>query len=68
MDNNDARIAIFALNNFGAGGHPIADRDNLEFFAPAYLQECLNRVLASPAASNQAKRLARRLLEAASDE
>ena len=67
MDNNDARIAIFAINNFGANQHPAADRDNLEFFAPAYLQECLNRLLSSPAPSNQAKRLARRLLEAASE-
>jgi hypothetical protein len=68
MDYNDARIAIFAINNFGDNQHPAADRDTLEFFAPAYLQECLQRLLASDAPSNQAKRLARRLLEAASDE
>lgn len=37
----------FAINNFGTGGHPVADEAGLNFFARDYIRECVERAVKS---------------------
>ena len=39
-------IIAQCVNSFGEGSHPMADAENAEYFAAAYIVECLCQALA----------------------
>lgn len=55
-------IVIFAINNFGTGGHPVATSGNLHLFGRDYIAACLKRLIKSPRVSEAAKEAARAAL------
>lgn len=62
MITSGQRIAIFAINAFGRGGHPEATLGNLDEFGREYITQCLRRVVASPKTSATAKEQAARCI------
>jgi hypothetical protein len=44
----------FAINNFGSGGHPVADAETLHFFNRDYVRQCVRAARASGKLSNEA--------------
>lgn len=46
QDEADITIRCFAINNFGAGAHPYADKGSLSYFKPHYVEQCLRKCAA----------------------
>lgn len=58
-DTAENRVRLFAINNFGTGGHPVAALDTLDFFGAAYVRQCLSRMAASERVAEDAREAAR---------
>ena len=42
---DERRIVMFAIRQFGQGGHPYPDEQNIDFFTSEFAAECLRTVL-----------------------
>lgn len=54
--------AIFAINAFGKGQHPVASAKNLDRFTQPYVVECLNKAAASDRVYDEAKVVIKRAI------
>jgi hypothetical protein len=45
-DERDNDVRCFAINHFGAGDHPYADKQSLPHFKAPYVRECLLKMAA----------------------
>jgi hypothetical protein len=43
LNDEEQSFVCFAINSFGVGEHPVADRANLAFFNETYVDQCLER-------------------------
>lgn len=41
----EQHLVMYAIQQFGKGGHPLPDKKNVIFFTPQYASQCLRRVL-----------------------
>ncbi len=44
LSDDDKLLVSFAINQFGTGGHPVANPKNLKYFGSDYVKECLGKV------------------------
>ena len=58
----EKRFASFAINKFGYGGHPIANKEQLPHFATDYLKDCLNIAIHSLFIKDEGKIIGKKLL------
>jgi len=42
---SEQSLVMYAIRQFGKGGHPMPDKKNVIFFTPQYASQCLRRVL-----------------------
>jgi hypothetical protein len=62
------KLLCFAINNFGTGGHPVADEAGLKFFGRDYVRQCVERAVDSGGLSQDALNLADDYLLGVTDE
>ena len=41
----EQRIVMHAIRQFGTGGHPLPNEQNVVFFTPQYASQCLHQTL-----------------------
>ena len=57
-------VTCFAINNFGSGQHPVADRHNIQHFKSPYVRSCLRKMIKSSAVVDAVKIVAIELNDA----
>jgi hypothetical protein len=45
LSKDEQRIIMYAIRQFGTGGHPLPDERNVISFTPKYTLQCLRRTL-----------------------
>ena len=56
------KFLCFVINNFGSGGHPVADEAGLHFFTREYILTCVKTAIASDRLSPAALELGNQYL------
>ena len=58
LTDDQSAITCMAINYFGKGAHPYADKPNLPYFTATYAAQCLHKLKKSPKVNAAGKEVA----------
>lgn len=56
LSKREQLIVMHAIRQFGTGGHPLPDEQNVAFFTPRYASKCLRQTLKAAVLDEQERK------------